>query len=347
MGHATWVVSALTGAMMLAAASAGAQDAQGKSAEGSWFDPVKRDGAAARKTARGRSGSPKNSAGHARAKSGAAKQAKTETKSAKPASAKTAPAKPESRAKMVRTAHRQGPPCLKPAVEFERGFGATPEPIVLTRCDGRRAPKAIEQLSILARPMNVPRPQLPTTPVLYSGKSRGEWAYGVKLLDEGLVARLQRIVDHFHAKKLVVVSGYRPTSVGSFHQSAKALDFRIEGTSNEALVAYCRKVGDTGCGYYPNSSFVHMDVRPSGTGHVFWIDSSGPGEPAHYVSSWPPPKDELGREIQMTKRIPSVPLDDTTHPDLFPPLPASATDANVDARTDPRPPASPEDPFRP
>jgi hypothetical protein len=235
--------------------------------------------------------------------------------------------------------------CLRDAVQFERGFGATPESIVLTRCDGRPVPKGIEQISILARPMNMPRPQLPTTPALYSGPTRGEWAYGVKLVDQGLLTRMQRVVDHFRAKKVVVVSGYRPTSVGSFHQSAKALDFRLDGASNEALVAFCRKLPDTGCGYYPNSSFVHMDVRPAGAGHVFWIDSSGPGDPPHYVSSWPPPKDEHGREIQMTRKIAALPLDDTTHPDLFPPLPLGASDAKVDARTvDPTPAA---DPFRP
>jgi hypothetical protein len=32
---------------------------------------------------------------------------------------------------------------------------------------------------------------------------------------------------------------------------------------------------DTGCGYYPNADFIHMDVRDPGTGHVAWIDASG------------------------------------------------------------------------
>jgi hypothetical protein len=106
---------------------------------------------------------------------------------------------------------------------------------------------------------------------------------------------LQRVVDHFGARSVTVVSGYRPASLGSFHQSARALDFHLAGVRNEALVAFCRTLPDTGCGYYPNSSFVHMDVRPEGTGHVFWIDASGPGEPAQYVASWPPPhRDPMG-----------------------------------------------------
>ena len=34
---------------------------------------------------------------------------------------------------------------------------------------------------------------------------------------------------------------------------------------------------------------MHVDVRPAGTGHVYWIDTSGPGEKPNYVKQWPPP----------------------------------------------------------
>ena len=60
----------------------------------------------------------------------------------------------------------------------------------------------------------------------------------------------------------------------------------IRDRPNGELFKLCRKLIDVGCGYYPNSKFVHMDVRP-GTGHPFWIDASGPGEPSKYVDSWP------------------------------------------------------------
>ncbi len=111
-----------------------------------------------------------------------------------------------------------------------------------------------------------------------------------------------------------VISGYRPNSVGSFHASAQALDFRVDGVANEALVAFCKTLDDTGCGYYPNSSFVHMDVRPVGTGHVAWIDASGPGESAHYVSAWPPPPEPLGEKLgaRLAKILPPLPVDE--HP---------------------------------
>jgi len=42
-----------------------------------------------------------------------------------------------------------------------------------------------------------------------------------------------------------------------------------------------------GCGYYPNGSFVHVDVRPYATGRVVWVDASRPGEPSRYVDGWP------------------------------------------------------------
>jgi hypothetical protein len=222
-------------------------------------------------------------------------------------------------------------PCLHDAVEVERGFGGDAQPVVLTRCDGRPAPHSIEQLSVLVRPMSAPKPTVVTTPIRH-GAMQKEWLPGVKLIHEGLVGRLQHVVDHFHAKKITVVSGYRPSSLGSFHQSARAVDFHIEGVKNEDLVAFCRTLPDTGCGYYPNSSFVHLDARAPRTGHVYWIDSSGPGETARYVATWPP-KDAASKPSEIPRPDPAAPLDEQTHPDSAPQLPPGASDTKVDART--------------
>jgi hypothetical protein len=104
------------------------------------------------------------------------------------------------------------------------------------------------------------------------------------------------------------------------------------GVSNEQLVAYCRNVSDTGCGYYPNSSFVHLDVRAPRTGHVYWIDASGPGESPRYVAAWPL-KDGIGKTLDIPRPDPAAPSDELTHPDAMPQLPASASDAKVDATT--------------
>jgi hypothetical protein len=179
--------------------------------------------------------------------------------------------------------------CTKEPVEMIRG----PEidTFQLTKCDGTIAPLAIEHLSILVRPGSAARP---TAPLADLAKKKGaEISPGVHRIDERLALRLQALADHF-AKvgtppvKLDVVSGYRPTSVGSMHATGRAIDFRLEGAKNEDVVAFCKTLTDTGCGFYPNSSFVHMDVRDSGAGHVSWIDASGPGEAPHYVSTWPP-----------------------------------------------------------
>ena len=178
--------------------------------------------------------------------------------------------------------------CTKDPIEIIRG----PEidTFALTKCDGTIAPLAIEHLSVLVRPGSAARP---TAPITELAKTKGnELARGVHRVDERLAMRIQSLAEHFtkagSVVKLSVVSGYRPTSIGSMHATGRAIDFRIEGAKNEDVVAFCKTLTDTGCGYYPNSSFVHLDVRDPGAGHVSWIDASGPGETPRYVSTWPP-----------------------------------------------------------
>ena len=179
-------------------------------------------------------------------------------------------------------------PCAKAPIEIIRG----PEidTFALTKCDGTLAPLAVEHLSVLVRPGGAARP---TAPLAELAKKKGaEIAAGVHRVDERLAMRLQALADHFGKAgapvKLSLVSGYRPTSIGSMHATGRAIDFRLEGAKNEDVVAFCKTLTDTGCGFYPNSSFVHLDVRDAGAGHVSWIDASGPGETPRYVSAWPP-----------------------------------------------------------
>ena len=268
------------------------------------------------------------------------------------AHAKDADRKAHTTASTHALAHRDGKApkqareCLHAPVELARGFGGEAEPVSLTRCDGRPATLAVERLSILARPASAARPKLPTTPVRHLAHGK-EWAPGVKLVEPALTTRLQQVVDHFHAKRIAIVSGYRPASLGSFHQSARALDFKVEGVKNEDLVAYCRTLQDTGCGYYPNSSFVHLDVRPAHTGHVYWIDASGPGESPRYVASWPV-KGETTRSLDIPRPDPAAPVDENTHPDATSPqLPPGSSDTKVDATTTAPDEASPVDDAAP
>ena len=105
-------------------------------------------------------------------------------------------------------------------------------------------------------------------------------------VDPRLVALVGIVSSHFGGKPLEIVSGYRaytPTQYTphSNHNTGRALDFRIRGVSNEALRDFCRTLRSAGCGYYPNSTFVHLDVRDA---KAFWVDRSRPGEPPQYDS---------------------------------------------------------------
>lgn len=196
--------------------------------------------------------------------------------------------------------------------------------IALTHCDGTPVTESIEHLSVMLRPWSASKPaHLPAKP-----PAGQEWAPGVKAVDPGLLTRLQKVATNYKGKKISIVSGYRPGSIGSYHKDARAMDFKVEGVKNEDLVTFCRGLEDTGCGYYPNSSFVHMDVRPKGTGHVYWIDASGPGEAARYVSQWPPPKGQKADEIKKPDH--AAPGDEQTHGDFH----RKDADTPVDGPTD-------------
>lgn len=200
--------------------------------------------------------------------------------------------------------------CFRDAVEFVRGADERVQ-IHLTRCDGSVVESAVEQLSVLLRPWSAPKPKDMPDTAPSGGK---EWAPGVKRIEAALVSRLQKVAQNYKGKAIQIVSGYRPASIGSYHKDAKAIDFRVEGVRNEELVTFCRGLADTGCGYYPNSSFVHMDARPAGTGHVYWIDASGPGEAPRYVATWPPEKGKGADEIKRPDH--AAPKDEQTHGDF-------------------------------
>ncbi len=102
--------------------------------------------------------------------------------------------------------------------------------------------------------------------------------------DARLVALLGIVSNHFGGKKLEVVSGFRPYSPKQYtphsnHNHGKAMDFRVQGVPNTVVRDFCRTLHDVGVGYYPNSVFVHLDVRSS---PAFWIDYSKPGEAPRY-----------------------------------------------------------------
>jgi hypothetical protein len=166
-------------------------------------------------------------------------------------------------------------------------YAAEREHLALFDCDSAIAPDVIDRLSSLARPPDAPRPALPLPDEPSESPESGEWTPGVRLLEPRLVWVLGRIAEAFPDHPIVIMSGYRPDSHSSLHKSGRALDLAVQGVSNEDLFRMCRTVSNVGCGYYPNSAFVHFDVRPWGTERVRWVDEARPGEPSHYVDGWP------------------------------------------------------------
>jgi uncharacterized protein YcbK (DUF882 family) len=102
--------------------------------------------------------------------------------------------------------------------------------------------------------------------------------------DPRLMDLMGAVSNHFGSRRIEVISGFRPYSPTQYtphsnHNIGHALDFRVVGVPNEVLRDYCRTLRNVGVGYYPNSTFVHLDVRSSS---AFWIDFSRPGEPPRY-----------------------------------------------------------------
>lgn len=104
--------------------------------------------------------------------------------------------------------------------------------------------------------------------------------------------RLTRLIyetgKHFAGRRIEVISGYRHPRVAknprSPHMKGLACDMRVQGVKNTELRDFFRqRFKSVGVGYYPNSSFVHLDVRRGAS--AFWIDYSGPGENALYADN--------------------------------------------------------------
>ncbi len=126
------------------------------------------------------------------------------------------------------------------------------------------------------------------------GISRVMGATGSRPRADGRLCQLiAKVSDAFGGRPLRVVSGFRleSYSASSHHRRSEALDFAIPGVPNHALRDYLLSLGSVGVGYYPNSSFVHLDVRAR---HTYWVDYSGPGEPPRYRRDQPAESDHPG-----------------------------------------------------
>lgn len=100
-----------------------------------------------------------------------------------------------------------------------------------------------------------------------------------------LASILLSISAHWPGKPIIVHSGYRDPSVSehakrSNHTRGRAIDIRVPGVPNRRLFSLLsRSFKKVGLGYYPNSAFVHLDVRDTS---AIWVDYAGPGQSACY-----------------------------------------------------------------
>lgn len=147
-----------------------------------------------------------------------------------------------------------------------------------------------------------------------------------------LARLLAAISDHFGGREVTVVSGFREaggyTRESSRHVAGRATDIRVRGVSKRELWDFCRSLNLTGCGYYPRSSFVHVDVRDTNNQ---WVDWSRPGRRARYGTLRRPYRRRERRSPsrpRVTRRI--------TRPDLVP------TDVPVYEDVAPTAPPAPE-----
>jgi hypothetical protein len=92
-----------------------------------------------------------------------------------------------------------------------------------------------------------------------------------------LIRLMVEVSDTFGGRPIHIVSGYRTTSYfrDSRHKTSQAMDFAVVGVPNSAVRDYLLTQSNVGVGYYPNSSFLHLDVRGRST---YWVDYAGPGE---------------------------------------------------------------------
>jgi len=146
-------------------------------------------------------------------------------------------------------------------------------------------------------------------------------------LDPRLVRLLSEVSDAFGGRAVRVVSGYRTTSFfqDSRHKLSKAVDFSIPGVPNQVLRDYLRTLKNVGVGYYPNSSFVHLDVREYS---AYWVDYAGPGESPRGKRHVPQSPEDVHEEEPA-----DAPDSDTQRPVVRAGLPS----ADSQLSTEPRP----------
>ena len=138
--------------------------------------------------------------------------------------------------------------------------------VTLVDSRGRVRPEAVKQLQRFLKPKNSVKTLAP---------------------ERRLVANLAKVSDYFGGRTIHVISGVRVaggyTKHESRHVKGAAIDLRIDGVPNKVLRDRLRMFDDVGVGFYPNSTFVHFDVRSA---NAYWVDVSGPGQKPTYLGRY-------------------------------------------------------------
>ncbi|MGF1468462.1 MAG: LysM peptidoglycan-binding domain-containing protein [Sandaracinaceae bacterium] len=155
-----------------------------------------------------------------------------------------------------------------------------------------------------------------------------------------LALLLAAVSDHFGGREITVVSGRREvggwTRESSRHVSGRAADIRVRGVPRRILWDYCRSLRSTGCGYYPRSTFVHVDVRDRA---AQWVDWSRPGRRPRYGNLRRPFRRRGRRrhEERVTRQVTrpdDVPLDVTLTPEAQALIPEGGFAPDVEIEED-------------
>ncbi|MEC7524885.1 MAG: LysM peptidoglycan-binding domain-containing protein [Myxococcota bacterium] len=179
------------------------------------------------------------------------------------------------RRRSLRAGQRLILPGFLPEEQEERDWGEPDEPGVarirrrdevvsvrLRDAEGRVTEEALQQLASLMRRHDDDPPELP---------------------HPRLALLLAAISDEFGGREIHLVSGRREaggyTRESSRHTEGRATDIRVRGVPRRTLWNYCRTLQQTGCGFYPRSTFVHVDVRGR---NAQWVDWSRPGARPRY-----------------------------------------------------------------
>ena len=105
--------------------------------------------------------------------------------------------------------------------------------------------------------------------------------YGFMAEDEEFVAAIEKA-----GLKFIGPCAATQASAGKKDEAKRtALNVNVSvtpGIDNVTLRDYLRTLTSVGVGYYPNSSFVHLDVRDANT---YWVDYAGPGEAPRKTNS--------------------------------------------------------------